>query len=220
MDAQIRPEGRWTPQSYAWVFPSAPCFPGADLAIPALGQALPQAPLQGAVSEGAPHAASFWPREGSLCCSAVTSEPFDHGASLGLPVQPRAAPLQISPSPTHTRFQASRRGGSIITSVLTSASSLTSGGSILLAPVGRTVLRQALAPRAAAPPHHALQQLPPPKQAKAVAGQEEGQKRADPWPPTRCSNLLITWHKITAETCYSHWGGRGNRLSHLQPSLK
>lgn len=77
--------------------------------------------------EGAPHAASSWPGEGSPCCSAITSEPLGPQGLSGYPVQPRAVPLRTSipdphqpsaPSPHVTINKQPRRQK--ITSILVS----------------------------------------------------------------------------------------------------
>lgn len=56
--------------------PELPVLPGKSWLSQPQGKGSPQPLSKGLSPRGALHAASFWPREGSFCCSAVTSKPF------------------------------------------------------------------------------------------------------------------------------------------------
>jgi len=131
MDAQMRLEGSQTPHGYAQAFSRAPRFLGDDLALAALRMGSPQ-PLSKRLSlRGHLVQLRFGPGREAFAALLSPPSPFGHRASSGHPVQPRAAPLQISPSPTHTGHQlpalmllpAISQGGIKITGAFPSASS-------------------------------------------------------------------------------------------------
>lgn len=181
--------------------------PGKTWLFRPLGKGSPS-PFPRACLRGAPHAASCWPREGNLCCSAVTSKLLRPQGLLRAPRPAKGSPTADFSLPTPATCSKPSRCYQQADKEALESPALSQR--ILLPQQEHPASLYLLWLATALWGGCQLQGLQPhltthPGQGQPAAPTSCGWGRSgEGWflPPTRCTDPLLTWHTHTAEIHY------------------